>query len=208
MRRTSSSSSSSRRATTTRIPRCSRRDRRELPHRCHAPQPVRRVEGGGRSARPGVRALLRHAHRVLPGRLPHRLEPCERRAARLSRVSRGAAFARAARTASTATRASRSGTTSTRRTSVLRRSHSRRSPRPGAVYNIGGGRENSVSMLEAIARLEELTGQKLEVEYVDEPRRGDHICYISDLGCLKATIRTGSQGVARGDPRRSAREPR
>ena len=59
-------------------------------------------------------------------------------------------------------------------------------PRPAAVYNIGGGRENSVSILEAIARLEELTGKKLEVEYVDEPRRGDHICYISDLGRLKS----------------------
>jgi CDP-paratose 2-epimerase len=55
-------------------------------------------------------------------------------------------------------------------------------PRPGAVYNMGGGRANSVSIVEAIAQLEELTGRKLEVEYVDEPRRGDHICYISDLG--------------------------
>jgi CDP-paratose 2-epimerase len=59
-------------------------------------------------------------------------------------------------------------------------------PRPGAVYNIGGGRANSVSILEAIARLEELTGRTLEVEYVDEARRGDHICYISDLGRLRA----------------------
>ena len=58
-------------------------------------------------------------------------------------------------------------------------------PRPGAVYNIGGGRENSVSILEAITRLEELTGRKLAVEYVDEARRGDHICYISDLSRLK-----------------------
>jgi CDP-paratose 2-epimerase len=58
-------------------------------------------------------------------------------------------------------------------------------PRPGAVYNIGGGRANSVSILEAIARLEELTGRTLDVEYVDEPRRGDHICYISDLRRLK-----------------------
>ena len=58
-------------------------------------------------------------------------------------------------------------------------------PRAGAVYNIGGGRENSVSILEAIARLEELTGRTLEVEYVDEARRGDHICYISDLRRLK-----------------------
>ncbi len=59
------------------------------------------------------------------------------------------------------------------------------SPRPGAVYNIGGGRANSVSILEAISRLEELTGRELAVEYVDEARRGDHICYISDLRRLK-----------------------
>ena len=59
-------------------------------------------------------------------------------------------------------------------------------PRPGAVYNIGGGRANSVSILEAIAQLEELAGRRLEVEYVDEPRRGDHICYISDLGRLRS----------------------
>jgi CDP-paratose 2-epimerase len=59
-------------------------------------------------------------------------------------------------------------------------------PRPGAVYNLGGGRANSVSILEAIARLEDITGMTLEVEYVDEPRRGDHICYISDLRRLQA----------------------
>jgi CDP-paratose 2-epimerase len=55
-------------------------------------------------------------------------------------------------------------------------------PRAGAVYNLGGGRANSVSILEAIARLEELTGDALATEYVDEARRGDHICYITDLG--------------------------
>jgi CDP-paratose 2-epimerase len=54
-------------------------------------------------------------------------------------------------------------------------------PRSGAVYNLGGGRDNSVSILEAIERFEELIGNRLEVEYVDEPRRGDHICYITDL---------------------------
>ena len=54
-------------------------------------------------------------------------------------------------------------------------------PRPGEVYNLGGGRQNSVSMLEAIARIERLTGRKLEWQYVDEARKGDHICYISNL---------------------------
>lgn len=60
------------------------------------------------------------------------------------------------------------------------------SPRAGAVYNIGGGRANSVSILEAIAGFEERMGTKLDVDYVDEPRRGDHICYISDLRRLRA----------------------
>lgn len=58
-------------------------------------------------------------------------------------------------------------------------------PRVAAVYNLGGGRENSVSMLEAIARFEDLYERKLDWEYVDEPRIGDHICYISDLGRLR-----------------------
>ena len=58
-------------------------------------------------------------------------------------------------------------------------------PRPGEVYNIGGGRQNSVSMLEAIARVEALSGRKLDWRYVDEARRGDHICYISNLGKFK-----------------------
>jgi CDP-paratose 2-epimerase len=59
-------------------------------------------------------------------------------------------------------------------------------PRSAAVYNLGGGRANSVSILEAIERLEDLHGKQLATEYVDEPRRGDHICYISDLRRFKA----------------------
>lgn len=59
-------------------------------------------------------------------------------------------------------------------------------PRPGAVYNLGGGRANSVSVLEAIARFEALIGSRLKVEYVDAPRRGDHMCYISDLRRFQA----------------------
>ena len=61
-----------------------------------------------------------------------------------------------------------------------------RKPRVAAVYNLGGGRANSVSMLEAIARFEALIGRKLQVEYVDQNRVGDHICYISDLRRIRA----------------------
>lgn len=60
------------------------------------------------------------------------------------------------------------------------------SPRAGEVYNLGGGRENSVSMLEAIAKVEKLAGRKLSWTYRDENRRGDHICYISNLSKLRS----------------------
>jgi CDP-paratose 2-epimerase len=61
-----------------------------------------------------------------------------------------------------------------------------RNPRPGEVYNIGGGRDNSVSMLEAFERIEQITGKKVRWEYRDEARKGDHICYITDLRKLRA----------------------
>src|SRR5208337_2991057 len=59
-------------------------------------------------------------------------------------------------------------------------------PRPGEVYNLGGGRANSVSILEAIDRLVRMTGRKLNWVYHDQNRMGDHICYISDLRKLRA----------------------
>jgi CDP-paratose 2-epimerase len=59
-------------------------------------------------------------------------------------------------------------------------------PRAAGVYNLGGGRANSISILEAIARFEELTGRRLEHDYVDEPRRGDHICYITNLARFRS----------------------
>jgi CDP-paratose 2-epimerase len=60
-----------------------------------------------------------------------------------------------------------------------------RRPKVAAVYNLGGGRDNSVSVREAIARFEDLIGRKLAVTYVDQNRVGDHICYISDLRRIK-----------------------
>lgn len=61
----------------------------------------------------------------------------------------------------------------------------RRNPRPGEVYNLGGGRGNSVSILEAFDLIQELTGRQVNWVYVDQNRIGDHICYISDLRKLK-----------------------
>jgi CDP-paratose 2-epimerase len=59
-------------------------------------------------------------------------------------------------------------------------------PRAAAVYNLGGGRGNSISMLEAIGRFEEVHRRKLDWEYVEEPRLGDHVCYISNLARFRA----------------------
>lgn len=56
-----------------------------------------------------------------------------------------------------------------------------KNPRQGEVYNLGGGRENSVSVLEAIELVETLSGRKVRWEYRDEPRKGDHIVYITNL---------------------------
>ncbi len=56
-----------------------------------------------------------------------------------------------------------------------------KNPRPGEPYNLGGGRANSASVLESITLIEEMTGKKINWKYVDENRKGDHICYMSDL---------------------------
>lgn len=55
-----------------------------------------------------------------------------------------------------------------------------KSPRCGEVYNVGGGRANSVSILETIRMLESL-GHSLQYTFHEQNRIGDHICYISDL---------------------------
>ena len=58
-------------------------------------------------------------------------------------------------------------------------------PRIAEVYNIGGGRANSVSILEAFSLVEKFTGRKQVYTYVDENRIGDHICYISNLAKMR-----------------------
>ncbi len=58
-------------------------------------------------------------------------------------------------------------------------------PRCGEVYNLGGGRMNSCSILEAFELAETVSGKKMVCDYIDENRDGDHICYISDLNKIK-----------------------
>ncbi len=61
-----------------------------------------------------------------------------------------------------------------------------RAPRIAAVYNLGGGRENSISMLEAIERCEAIAGRELEWTLSDQARTGDHRWWISDLDAFRA----------------------
>lgn len=54
-------------------------------------------------------------------------------------------------------------------------------PRPGAVYNLGGGRFANCSMLEAISLCERIAGRELNWKLTEQPRIGDHRWWISDL---------------------------
>jgi CDP-paratose 2-epimerase len=58
-------------------------------------------------------------------------------------------------------------------------------PRSAEVYNLGGGRGNSCSILESFERISALSGKQMVHEYVEENRKGDHICYISDLSKMR-----------------------
>jgi CDP-paratose 2-epimerase len=59
-------------------------------------------------------------------------------------------------------------------------------PRIAEVYNIGGGRENACSILEAFSQVEHITGKKMKYQYSETNRSGDHIWYISDLAKIKS----------------------
>ena len=59
-------------------------------------------------------------------------------------------------------------------------------PRVGEVYNLGGGKANSTSILEAFKLTEMFTGKAQVFTHVDQNRIGDHICYYSDLRKMRA----------------------
>ena len=59
-------------------------------------------------------------------------------------------------------------------------------PGRGEVFNLGGGRGNAVSIVEAFALIERISGKPMLQEYAEQPRKGDHVCYISNLARMKA----------------------
>lgn len=58
-------------------------------------------------------------------------------------------------------------------------------PRVGEVYNLGGGKANTTSVLEAFKSIEEISGKAMKYKYDENNRSGDHICYYSDLRKMK-----------------------
>lgn len=64
--------------------------------------------------------------------------------------------------------------------------HFAQSPRPGEVYNLGGGKGNSASLMECVDLIESCSGKKPTLTYDDQNRIGDHICYYSDLSRLRS----------------------
>ena len=61
-----------------------------------------------------------------------------------------------------------------------------KSPRKGEAYNLGGGYENSASVLETINMLENDFGLKMNFTVTDKNRTGDHICYYTDMSKFKS----------------------
>lgn len=59
-------------------------------------------------------------------------------------------------------------------------------PKPGEVYNLGGGRANAASLIECVDMIEARTGRRPTLTYTDQNRIGDHICYYSDLSKLRS----------------------
>jgi len=63
--------------------------------------------------------------------------------------------------------------------------HFYQNPRQGEVYNMGGSRHSNISMIEAIEKIENITGKKAKISFSNQPRSGDHIWYISDVSKFK-----------------------
>jgi CDP-paratose 2-epimerase len=71
-----------------------------------------------------------------------------------------------------------------------------KAPRMGEVYNLGGGKANSCSILEAFEIVEKFTDRPQVYTYVDNHRIGDHVCYYSDLGKMKRHYPNWTVGIS------------
>ena len=108
------------------------------------PLAVRRLQGGGRPAGPGVRPLLRDADRLLPRRLPDRAPARRRQAARLPRLPDEVHRHRRRPTPSSATSGKQVRDNIHSADLIAAFDAFRERPAPAAVYNIGGGRDSQL----------------------------------------------------------------
>ena len=58
-------------------------------------------------------------------------------------------------------------------------------PTPSEIFNIGGGRESNISILEAIKKCEVITKKKFDFKYVNTERSGDHKFWITNMKKFK-----------------------
>ncbi len=72
-------------------------------------------------------------------------------------------------------------------------------PRQAAVYNIGGGKQNSCSILEAFSMVADRSGREMRWVYDEKAREGDHICYYSDLRRMQADYPGWSPEISLGE---------
>ena len=148
---------------------------------------LRRVQGRGRRHGAGVRPLLRHAHLLPARRLPDRAEPQRRRAARLPQLPREVQ-PRRARIPGLRLQG-QAGARQHPLADVARfMDEFFDAPRVAEVYNLGGGKANSCSILEAFEMAEEITGKKQVYDLRrPEPRRRPHLLLqrpAQDAGAL------------------------
>lgn len=61
-----------------------------------------------------------------------------------------------------------------------------KNPRIAEVYNLGGGKDNSISILEAFDMISGISQIPMKWKYSEVNRIGDHICYYSDLRKMQA----------------------
>lgn len=66
-------------------------------------------------------------------------------------------------------------------------------PRPGEVYNIGGGKRNAASLTECIELIAQTTGKRPKTTYNPTNRVGDHVCYYTDMAKFRAHYPTWKQ---------------
>ncbi len=149
--------------------------------------PLRRLEGRRRRAGAGVRALLRDADGVLPRRLPHRARITPAPSCTASSPTSRARSARAGRTGSSATSGKQvRDNIHAHDVCAAMMAFAEAPRRRGRLQPRRRPRERDLGARGDRALRGADSAERSPTEYVDEPRRGDHICYISDLSRLRA----------------------